>query len=310
MGQASRLPAPRYAAAMDPWLHHIARSLSVRHLASPIVPVECQPDDLVADVVERVRQHLDRKRLSPEHWAARRATVLLPADSGQLRFAILDWCLMDPNWLEEWSNDPVSIFAREADLDTIVDGSANFLTAIQRFVQANPDEDRETRKQLAGEWRAVTPDQHLLVLDRGRPAGALRAEHFKTVPVRVATLSILLELEEAVVERAIADPRAALACLPQERVAKAKSHASGKRELAVIAGSYFCDKLTIARKMGWCWRNVQRDRADSIASRLEKVRNWCAHSESKDPTVFVGDILAAVETARELIASISDARSP
>ena len=281
---------------MEPWLHLIPRTLTVRHLASPVVPVECHRDVPVGEVVARVQQSIQKSQ--------KRATVLFDQDEDFARFAILDWCLSDPIWLEEWRDDPISVFEREASVETETDADTAFAVALERFVNLNVDDTRKGRKAASGVWKPVENDQHLLVFSNGSVYGAMRSEHFRTVPVRLAVFSYLLELEEAVMERASADPDAALACLSAERLSKARELAEKKGRSSLLAGTMFCDRLTIARKMGWCCKD-EGSSASSLVSRMESVRNWCAHADADSPTVFLDDLLVSISTAREMVAGLA-----
>jgi hypothetical protein len=287
---------------MDPWLHLVPKTLTVRHLASPVVHVQCDRDEPVGVVVDKVQEHLKYEN-QKNGGQVRRATVVFDEPGDFARFVILDWCLTDPGWLQEFRDDPVSVFEREASVETETSSETTFDVALQRFVAINPDVRRDHLSD--GKTKLVEMEHHLLVFTDGRMTGAMRAEHFRTVPIRLAVFSYLLELEEIILERAKADLVASLACLSAERIDRAAETSRRSGYWNQLDGTMFIDKMTIARKQGWCWNGNSGSSIKSTISRLERVRNWCVHTGADSSQVYLDDIAFAISTTKDLVLELS-----
>jgi hypothetical protein len=223
--------------------------------------------------------------------------LLLEETPDVWRVAVLDLYLRDPSWTDELREDPISLseIAIEARVADACEGAANFLEALQRFAELNPSETGEARRSGGGfdHLPATTP---VLVRDPREP-GVLIAEHFESVPIRMAALSLLLAIEVAIIERAgesSENANGAVSSLPPRSRAASEKLAASKNPMNILDASYFRDKLQVAIDMRWCH--------PVDIGRLNRVRNWCAHTGTGGAeTVWIDDVLHAAEQARSLL---------
>lgn len=291
---------------MDPWLHSLSQSLTLRHLASPFIDLDCHLEDTLKHVLNRAKEALGSSLGVEDQQPLSRASIRFNSDSATQHVLVLDICLRDEVWAELYSDDddPVSTYARPVTIGSLTDGSAGFLGGLYhlqkqvnfgpRFgdggLDAPPPEEE-------GERDRFFPRHFLVVLDRGQWHGVVTPSHFtEAVPVRVAILAMLLELEEAILQRCrrfvVVSGESLLKYLPDDRVRRAREVAEQKfakkkgplpddpsenprhRELTMLGCTMFLDKLMIAHKVGWVLPNWSWGKL----TRLESLRNWCCHT--------------------------------
>jgi hypothetical protein len=299
----------------DSWLHAVPKSLTVDRLVSPLIPVECGPEDAVRHVLERVAMETSRAQTQ----VGGRGVVIVRQHEDSLDVLMLDLWLENPKWLgDDALDDPVGMHCQPVTLRNVVDGATNFLDAMERLDEII---------YHAGLRPAGIHTELLWVIKAGRPLGAVNQWHFYDSPsVKVAVLSFLLELEEWILQKVIDSADGFATALSADRFQKlvdrlerngpawlyeriknvpADQRASqfGK-ERRLFALSMFIDKLEVARKKGMCLCGLSKNKAQSRDKRLEAVRNWCAHTSVDAQCASIGDLLFVVKSAREMIADL------
>lgn len=290
---------------MDPWLQRIPKSLTASHLMSPRADIECSLTDPAGLVVKRAKDWLEDRRVSFEMPPGRLATVIL-GEPGEF----VDLVIVGPGGdsllnVEEWfqydvtaEQDEISMYAQRATLESAIDGETNFVDAMLKYEQIN-----RSPSDL-GEFKP------LVVYERGRITGALEEGSFYSVPVRLAVLSFLLELEEAIVGRALSSPSEPpvwRTFLSPERIARAEDLAARRSrdrrpsDSATLNATMFIDKLTILRKSGWYQGCTSSGDLKALCSLLERIRNWCAHTADAPDRPTTAELLTVISTSREMM---------
>ncbi|MGH7132314.1 MAG: hypothetical protein ACREJO_10260 [Phycisphaerales bacterium] len=313
---------------MDPWLHSLSESLTLRHLASPFIELECRLDDSLQDVLRRARALLSETVASERQPLLTRAAIRIRGGADQDHVLVLDQCLRFEDWAEVYADDeePVSTYARPVSLESLTDGATGFVKGLlhlqlqENFGMRSGGQGLDTAPpEEEGEAEVFFPRHFLVILERGRWQGVVTPSHFQeAIPVRVAMLSTLLELEESILDYCRCAPEGGLKYLSPGRIVKALATARSKepkptepwptdedavewalkfrfREMKLLSSTNFVDKMTIARDAGVVLGDVPESNRKSICNKVERLRNWCCHTNSEDDqNVYSLDELADV----------------
>lgn len=283
---------------MEPWSLLSPRLLTAAHLASPVLEIDWNTSNSVGAVVESSKQWLAERRTGPERPITLRGSLILTDAANPPKFVLLDLFLRDEEWLAEWADDPIAFFVREATTETIIDGKTNCVEALQKLVGLNQNSS------------PLDVPESLVVLDRKAPVGVVWEESYtEATPFRVALLSMLLEIESAVLRLCSSNPHEALASLDAKDRNRAEGSANRKRHrggsptsMDILAATMFLDKIRIAVRLKWCWSSDPQS-AETKGSLLNSVRNHCAHSGGDD-AIDIQRIADCVRVGRDVLVEL------
>lgn len=313
---------------MDPWLHSLSRSLTLRDLAAPFIDVPCRLDDRLENTLQLAKAHLMDQSAFRRVPRANRACIRIPSRAED-HVLLLDSCLASESWAADCAEDdsPVSLYARPVEACQFIDSAATFLEGMARLEEViarrSPDSEADAPAETS-----LFPRDFLIVLNRGRWHGIVAAEHFTDAPpVRAAIWAMLLEIEQAVVSRTHREPEGVLEALPPARLEKAMQEARRKRSFLfdwktpadlwtadpelrlgraawIVSASLFIDKLTIATRRGWCMSELSKSTTGRLCARLDKLRNWCCHSDFDESDYTLSELIELTRAAQEVLMQI------